>query len=97
MLTKDHAIDIANKLGAVVNKRGAHQIAIIYVNGVFVASFGIRHGSRRDAGHDHIPRDIHFPPNKCRRLAECSVTRDDWIEAMREQGLIAGGSSTQGT
>ena len=94
MLTKDHAVEIARKLGAVVTKKGAHRIAAIYVNGIFIAAFGIRHGSRRNAGHDHIPRDIFFPPNKCRRLAECTLYRDDWIEARREQGNIAPDSTT---
>lgn len=88
MLTKDHAVTIARKLGANITKRGPHQIAVIYVEGIFIASFGIRHGSRRDAGHDHIPRDIFFPPNKCKRLAECSVTREEWVNAMRAQGKI---------
>ena len=90
MLTKDHAEAIASKLGAVVDKKGAHRIAAIYVDGVLIASFGIRHGSRRNAGHDHIPRDIHFSPNKCRRLAECTLYREDWIKALREKGLIRG-------
>jgi hypothetical protein len=88
MLTRDHANEIARKLGAEINKKRAHQIAVIYVNGKFIASFGIRHGSKRDAGHDHIPRDIYFPPNKCLRLAQCSLNLPDWIKSLKEQGKI---------
>ena len=88
MLTKDHARTIAEKLGAEIQRGRAHDLAVIKVNGLWVASFGIRHGSRRDQSHDHIPKSINFPPNKCLRLAQCTLNRPDWIKAMKERGLI---------
>lgn len=88
MLTKQHAKEIARKLEAIIGTSKAHTIASIYVEGILVASFGIRHGSRRDQGHDHIPKDIHFSPNKTRKLAECKITREEWIKELQERGLI---------
>jgi hypothetical protein len=32
-----------------------HQLAIIEYEGKRIAQFGIRRGSRRDQGHDHVP------------------------------------------
>jgi hypothetical protein len=88
MLTKSHANIIAQKLEAVIQEGRAHSLAVIYVNGVRVAQFGIRHGSRKDQSHDHIPKSIYYPSNKCLRLAQCTLNRPDWIKAMKEKGHI---------
>lgn len=88
MLTKSHANIIAEKLGAVIQEGRSHSLAVIYVDDVRVAAFGIRHGSRKDQGHDHIPRSIHYSPNKCLRLAQCTLNRPDWMQAMIDQGYI---------
>jgi hypothetical protein len=88
-ITKEHALEIAKKLGATVEKTGAHQIAYIYHRGQLVAQFGIRHGSNKSLPHGHVPGDIHLGPNKAKRLAECSISQKQWIEIMIEKGLIA--------
>ncbi len=89
MLTKEHAKKIAAKLGAEIDTKGkAHDIASILHAGKVIAWFGIRRGSKKNSGHDHIPRDLFFSPNKCLGLANCPVSRDEWLERMKELGKL---------
>jgi hypothetical protein len=90
MLTKDHAKAIAAKLGATEqSKKGSpHDIQKIYHDGKLVASFGIRRGSKRNAGHDHIPRDLHVGPHFCLELATCTKYLNDWLSAMTKKQLL---------
>ena len=94
-LTKSDAQAIAKKLGAEIRKgrRGrkggrSHVQACIFVHGKLVAHFGIRHGSRDDQGHDHIPRDILETPYNTRLLSECPRSREDWLRSMDEKGKL---------
>jgi hypothetical protein len=87
LVTAD-AEKIANKLNAViVVKRRIHNIALIYHEKVLIAQFGIRRGSA-DLGHDHIPRNIFTGPRDCRLLAQCPMSREQWIELMKKKGII---------
>jgi len=61
---------------------------VVEHDGREVASFGIRRGSRKDAGHDHVPRQLHVRPNFAKLLAQCPKTRQDWIDLLVEQGDI---------
>ena len=70
-------------------RRGPHDIAVIEYNNKRVLQFGIRRGSRRDQGHDHIPGDIHLSPHEALLLAQCPLSREDWIQRMKHKGLIA--------
>ena len=80
---------IAAKLGATLNrKRPNHELAVISHDGKFVASFGIRRGSG-EQGHDHIMNAIHVRPREARGLADCNVSQQDWIDAMKEKGIIS--------
>jgi hypothetical protein len=92
MLTKDHAKAIAAKLGATEKpgkKNSPHDIQLIYLGGKLIAHFGIRRGSRRDAGHDHIPKSLHVSPHFCLELATCTKYLDDWLAEMKKrQGII---------
>src|SRR5262249_3071681 len=90
MLTKEHAKKIAAKLGAQIDTSGkANDIAAVYHDGKVIAFFGIRRGSKKDAGHDHIPGSLYFSPNKCLGLANCPVSKADWLERMKELGKIS--------
>jgi hypothetical protein len=64
MLTKDDAEAIAKKLEASLKDGTKHQLAIIEYDGKRIAQFGIRRGSRRDQGHDHISSAIHVRPRE---------------------------------
>jgi hypothetical protein len=91
-LTKDHAEKIRKKLkGTIDTSTKAHDIVTIEVDGVLVATFGIRRGSNRNQGHGHIPALLNLRPNQAMRLANCPMSRDEWLELMREKGLIPGG------
>ena len=96
MLNKEDARRIAKKLEAEVDKSAkAHDIAVIYFEGVEVVSFGIRRG-RKDLGHDHIMRSLFVTPREARKLADCTLSRKDWIEKMKTKGLIGSANSPLG-
>jgi len=89
ILNGENARAIARKLKAeIVTRKKAHDLAIVYHDGLVIAKFGIRRG-RKDLGHDHIMGDVYLSPNGARRLAECPMSREDWIELMSEKGHVA--------
>lgn len=88
MFTKAHAETIAKKLKATIRPKAAHDLAIVEQNNKRVVQFGIRRGSRRDSGHDHLPEDLHLNPRDTMELARCPLTWDEWLRRMREKGLI---------
>lgn len=87
-ITKELAEKIAAKLQAVITNGSAHDLAAVFHDGTVIATFGIRRGSRKTAGHDHIPRDLHVGPGFAKALGRCPKSRQDWLNAMRDQGLI---------
>ncbi len=87
-LVTDHAKRIASKLEAEVEARSKHDIAKIFVDGVLVASFGIRRGSSKDLPHDYIPGQIFVSSADALRLAQCPMSRTEWIEKAREKGKL---------
>ena len=85
-ITKELAIQIAKKLKAEMVKRKAHDIAVVEHEGKMIAQFGIRRGSRKSMGHDHIPAQIYVSARDARLLGECPLSRDDWIEIITDKG-----------
>ena len=58
-IDKDDAREIAKKLKAKWTKKTkAHDVWCVYDGEKLIAHFGIRHGSKHDLGHDHIPGSI---------------------------------------
>ena len=90
IITKEHAIQIAKKLEAELRprKRKAHDLYAVYHEGRRVAQFGIRRGSEKDKGHDHIPGQIFITPHNALRLAQCPMARKEWLEVLRNRGMI---------
>jgi hypothetical protein len=89
ILTRDDAERIATKLRAEIKTRGGpHAVALIWHEGVLISQFGIRRGSRRDQGHDYIPRDLHVTSKQGLFLAQCPMSHSDWIELMRQKGYL---------
>lgn len=91
MLTKEHALKIKRKLKAKITqakKNRPHELAVIYLEDKLIASFGIRRGSNKHLPHDHIPASLHLQPNECLRLAQCSITREEWLRSLKARGII---------
>lgn len=88
MLNKDDAQRIAKKLKARIEAGSAHDIAVIEYNGKHIADFGIRRGSRRDQGHGHIPSDIYLNLRDALSLAQCTLSYENWIQRMKDRGVI---------
>ncbi|MBI3852396.1 MAG: hypothetical protein HY298_19240 [Verrucomicrobia bacterium] len=89
IITKESALKIAKKLEAEIETGGkAHDMAYVYHEGKMIANFGIRRGSQKDKGHDHIPRDLHVGPHDARMLAQCPLTRAGWLDILGEKGLL---------
>ena len=87
-LTQKDALAIAKKLRATIDIKGkAHDIATIWHEGKFIASYGIRRASR-EKGHGHIPGALFVGPHDCHRLADCPMSQADWLEVMKEKGKL---------
>jgi hypothetical protein len=91
VITKDLAEKIAAKLQAVSSskKNRPHDLFLVYHESRLIAHFGIRRSSRRDQGHDHVPGEIHVSPNQARLLAQCPMSRGEWIAEMTRKGVIS--------
>ena len=90
IITKELALEIAKKLKAEIEtrKNKRHDMAKVYYQEQLVTSFGIRRGSRKNLGHDHIPSQIYLSPHDARLLGQCPMTRKEWVERLTERGLI---------
>ena len=73
---------------AVRGKRHAHDVFGVLHHGMLIASFGLRRGSQKDKGHDHIPNDLHVSPGFAKALAQCTKSQEDWLQVMSQKGLV---------
>lgn len=89
-ITKELAEKIAKKLEAKVNERKnrAHDLAQVFYKGKLVASFGLRRGSKKNLGHDHIPSQIFVRASEAKLLGQCPLSKEQWISILREKGKI---------
>jgi hypothetical protein len=89
IITKELALKIVKKLEAALAKtRGAHDIYVVKQDGKIVASFGIRRSSDKEIGHDHIPAQIYVGPHDALLLAQCPMSRQQWVDKLKQKGLI---------
>lgn len=90
IITKDLAERIARKLNAAISSRKGrpHDVALVYHENRLVATFGIRRGSKKEQSHDHVPSSLHVSPNQARLLGQCPMSREEYIEVLRQKGLI---------
>ena len=89
-ITKEHAERIAAKLQAVIEKGAKHDLAKIYHGQRKVARYGIRRGSKKDMPHSYLPGQLFVSRTDCLALAECPMSREQWLEILREKGLLGG-------
>lgn len=90
IITKELAIKIVTKLKSrKSSKKGrAHDDYFVSYAGRLIAKVSIRHGSQKDQGHDYICRAIHLGPHDARLFGQCQIEYDDWLERLREKGII---------
>jgi len=91
VITKQLAVQIAAKLGAVLQsgkKQRPHDLYRVDEKGLLIATFGIRRGSNKEAGHDHIPRQLFISPRDARDLGQCPMSREQYIQKLKQQGKI---------
>ena len=88
IISKQHAEKIADKLQAKIQQGSKHDFAEIFHGGQLIARFGIRRGSEKYKGHDHIQKDLYLNGYQAKRLAACPLTREEWLEIMRTKGKL---------
>jgi hypothetical protein len=91
IITKELAEKIVSKLAGVkvTSHSKAHDQYAVYHGEVVIAYLSIRRGSEKDKGHDHIPKDLQISPNQAKRLAQCSWSLEDYLQHLRERGLLS--------
>jgi hypothetical protein len=89
LITREHADKIVKKLRAKLRtSRTAHDLAEVTYKGVIVVGFGLRRSSSKDTGHGHIPNDLHLSPHQTLALANCPLSRDQYVKILKEKGYI---------
>jgi hypothetical protein len=88
MFTKGDALAIKDKLNAEVEEGRKHTIVSFHYKGLRIVSYGIRRGSRKDQGHDFLPRQLHLSSHHARRLADCPMSLKEYIGVLQEKGVI---------
>ena len=88
IITKEHAQKIAKKLKANIREEKAHTYAEIFYKNRLIAWFGIRRGSEKDKGHDHIQKDLHINGYQAKMLAACPFTLENWLKVLEEKNLL---------
>jgi hypothetical protein len=92
LIQKREALAIATKLGATLRPDGKHQLATFEVDGVIILTFGIRHG--KTGGHGHLVGrygNLRLNETKVLQLATCTMSKEDYIQHLKEIGEIPGG------
>ena len=89
IITKEHARKIVKKLKAKLAKRSrVHVLYDVIHEGRVISTISVRHSSQKDSGHDHIPGELQISPSKSKRLAQCSITRQQWIDDLQARKLL---------
>jgi hypothetical protein len=60
----------------------------VYEKDKVVATFGLRRGSSKNLGHDHIPEALYIRPREAKLLGQCPLSRDEWVAILAKKGLI---------
>jgi hypothetical protein len=87
IITKELAVKIRDKLDGrpITTRNSVHDVYGIYHNEQLVAQFGIRRGSSKDAGHDHVQKELNVSTGFTKQLAICTKSREDYL---RERNLL---------
>ncbi|MFZ0772614.1 MAG: hypothetical protein WCA49_06495 [Candidatus Sulfotelmatobacter sp.] len=90
IITKEIALIICKKLEGrdVTKKNDVHDICGIFFNGQLIAHFGIRRGSSKDAGHDHVQKALNVSTGFAKQIGDCKKYRSDYLANLRQRGLL---------
>lgn len=90
IITKELALRIVKKLKAeiIVRSNRPHDLAKVYEKDKVVATFGLRRGSSKNLGHDHIPEALYIRPREAKLLGQCPLSRDEWVAILAKKGLV---------
>lgn len=86
-LTQTDAHQIAKKLGAQIQPRRKHDVAVFRHKGKFIAQFGIRRASK-DVGHDYIPKELHLSAQQRRDLRDCPLSLEGYVKLLESKGIV---------
>jgi hypothetical protein len=87
VLTQSDAEEIGKKLLCTFLEAKAHRYAEVYEEGRLIAKFGIRRSSK-EKSHGHIPSELHITQKQCWDLRRCPLSREEYINLLREKGLV---------
>ena len=89
-ITKELAKSIVKKLDAqpIKSVSTKHDMFGVYHEGAIIATIGIRRGSEKDQGHDHVQSQIYVNTYFAKLLGQCPKKRADWIAELRNKGHI---------
>lgn len=90
VITKELALKIKDKLGAVplTTKNDVHDMYGVFHNDRLIASFGIRRGSKKDAGHDHVQKALNVSTGFAKQIGICKRYLEDYLTHLGMQGLL---------
>jgi hypothetical protein len=88
VFTQKHALAIAKKLECSMKEGKAHTYARLFDSrGLLITSFGIRRASK-ERGHGHLPSELHLTQKQAWELHDCSMTKEAYLQALREKNLL---------
>ena len=86
-LTQKDGIKIAKKLNASISERKRHRRVSVTIDDTVIGEYGLSRGGR-EKSHSYIPRQIGVTARQAKKLAACSLSKDDYVEILQEEGLL---------
>lgn len=88
-ITRKMAGKIVKKLKAKLAGGGSHKQYEVYDdNDVLAATFTVRHGSADYLGHDHLMGELKVNAHRCKCLAWCTFSRNQYLQHLRDIGEL---------
>ena len=90
-MTQNHAKKIAKKLGATIGEGRRHRKVEVKYQGKIVAWFNIRRSSHENR-HDFIAGQLHVQYSDAMKLADCSMSKEDYFNVLHNKGILNEGA-----
>jgi hypothetical protein len=82
-VTREHAGKIVKKLRAQERDSTHHKYYDIWDDGTLLLTFGVSHTPKKDKPQNHLPKDLCLSQYETIQLAQCQISRDDYIKKLR--------------